>query len=228
MVIMMLVQFWLEFGHRVPSSFILRMQVKVYDLQHEHGADDVLVMGTDGLWDVLSNQEVAEAVTTFLANCDPDDLHRSVAPWSFLRCRCRFVMSILSWRFCDSDHLFQCLWQLTPNQRVTCISSFAVGSSVIQVYNGSAGSGHASAWHAAGQRLEDHQWASGLRRWHLSVHHTADVRQPPALRTSQEPGWFKYTKGAFAFKPTGLICPLSVSFVPLAHFSFFPRQRMFL
>lgn len=56
------------------------MQVKVYNLtQYEHGADDVLVMGTDGLWDVLSNQEVAEAVTTFLANCDPDDLHRSAA-----------------------------------------------------------------------------------------------------------------------------------------------------
>lgn len=53
------------------------LQVKVYNLmQYEHGADDVLVMGTDGLWDVLSNQEVAEAVTTFLANCDPDDLHR--------------------------------------------------------------------------------------------------------------------------------------------------------
>lgn len=55
-------------------------QVKVYNLtQYEHWADDVLVMGTDGLWDVLSNQEVAEAVTTFLANCDPDDLHRSAA-----------------------------------------------------------------------------------------------------------------------------------------------------
>lgn len=54
--------------------------MKIYNLaQYEHGADDVLVMGTDGLWDVLSNQEVAEAVTTFLANCDPDDLHRCVA-----------------------------------------------------------------------------------------------------------------------------------------------------
>lgn len=61
------------------------MQVKVYNLtQYEHGADDVLVMGTDGLWDVLSNQEVAEAVTTFLANCDPDDLHRSAAFFLFL------------------------------------------------------------------------------------------------------------------------------------------------
>lgn len=54
-------------------------QVKVYNLtQYEHGADDVLVMGTDGLWDVLSNQEVAEVVTTFLSNCDPDDLYRCV------------------------------------------------------------------------------------------------------------------------------------------------------
>lgn len=58
--------------------------MKVYNLtQYEHGADDVLVMGTDGLWDVLSNQEVAEAVTTFLANCDPDDLHRSAFFFSF-------------------------------------------------------------------------------------------------------------------------------------------------
>lgn len=60
-------------------------QVQVYNLmQYEHGADDVLVMGTDGLWDVLSNQEVAETVTTFLANCDPDDLHRSVLFFFFL------------------------------------------------------------------------------------------------------------------------------------------------
>lgn len=52
-------------------------QVKVYNLtQHEHGTDDVMVMGTDGLWDVLTNEEVAEAVSTFLSNCDPDDLHR--------------------------------------------------------------------------------------------------------------------------------------------------------
>lgn len=62
------------------------LQVKVYPLsQHEHGADDVLVLGTDGLWDVLSNQEVAEAVTGFLANCDPDDHHRHVHSSSSVR-----------------------------------------------------------------------------------------------------------------------------------------------
>lgn len=61
----------------MQSYHPLLFQVKVYNLTHyEHGADDVLVMGTDGLWDVLSNQEVAEAVTTFLSNCDPDDLYR--------------------------------------------------------------------------------------------------------------------------------------------------------
>lgn len=49
----------------------------MYNLnQYEHGADDVLVMGTDGLWDVLSNKEVNESVSTFLANCDPDDINR--------------------------------------------------------------------------------------------------------------------------------------------------------
>ncbi|XP_064140009.1 protein phosphatase 1H isoform X2 [Loxodonta africana] len=51
--------------------------VRVYDLsKYEHGADDVLILATDGLWDVLSNEEVAEAITQFLPNCDPDDPHR--------------------------------------------------------------------------------------------------------------------------------------------------------
>ncbi|XP_021097187.1 protein phosphatase 1H isoform X2 [Heterocephalus glaber] len=51
-------------------------EVRVYDLyKYDHGADDVLILATDGLWDVLSNEEVAEAVTQFLPNCDPDDPH---------------------------------------------------------------------------------------------------------------------------------------------------------
>ena len=63
----------------LARSFPLRLQVKVYPLvECEHGADDVLVLGTDGLWDVLSNQEASEAITCFLANCDPDDQHRHV------------------------------------------------------------------------------------------------------------------------------------------------------
>lgn len=38
----------------------------------------MLVLATDGLWDVLANEEVAEAITQFLPNCDPDDPHRFV------------------------------------------------------------------------------------------------------------------------------------------------------
>lgn len=71
------------------------LQVRVYPLgQYEHGADDVLVLGTDGLWDVLSNQEVAEAVTCFLANCDPDDQHRHV--YSSHSCRHQSGLNFLS------------------------------------------------------------------------------------------------------------------------------------
>lgn len=64
----------------------------MYNLnQYEHGADDVLVMGTDGLWDVLSNKEVNESVSTFLANCDPDDLYRCVCVQVDLRaCKSTF------------------------------------------------------------------------------------------------------------------------------------------
>ena len=62
-------------NQRCSRSF----QVRVYDLsKYEHGADDVLSLATDGLWDVLSNEEVAEAITQFLPNCDPDDPHRFV------------------------------------------------------------------------------------------------------------------------------------------------------
>ncbi|XP_077566087.1 protein phosphatase 1H-like [Stigmatopora nigra] len=74
-------------------------EVKVYNLtQYEHGADDVMVMGTDGLWDVLSNQEVAEAVSTFLANCDPDDLHRYTMAAQDLVMRARGVLRDRGWR----------------------------------------------------------------------------------------------------------------------------------
>lgn len=54
----------------------------MYNLeQFEHGADDVMILATDGLWDVLSNKEVAEAVTSFLGNCDPDNHHRQVVQY---------------------------------------------------------------------------------------------------------------------------------------------------
>ncbi|XP_077373573.1 protein phosphatase 1H isoform X1 [Festucalex cinctus] len=74
-------------------------EVKVYPLaQYEHDADDVLVVGTDGLWDVLSNQEVAEAVTCFLANCDPDDQHRYTMAAQDLVMHARGVLKDGGWR----------------------------------------------------------------------------------------------------------------------------------
>ncbi|KAJ8394002.1 hypothetical protein AAFF_G00055350 [Aldrovandia affinis] len=80
-------------------------EVKVYPLtQYEHGPDDVLVLGTDGLWDVLSNEEVAEAVTGFLANCDPDDLHRYTMAAQDLVMRARGVLRDRGWRI-SNDRL---------------------------------------------------------------------------------------------------------------------------
>ncbi|XP_027007362.2 protein phosphatase 1H-like [Tachysurus fulvidraco] len=77
-------------------------EVRVYNLmQYEHGADDVLVMATDGLWDVLSNEEVAEYVTSFLANCDPDDLHRYTMAAQDVVMRARGVLRDRGWRITD-------------------------------------------------------------------------------------------------------------------------------
>lgn len=46
----------------------------VYNLdENKHGPDDVLVMGTDGLWDVTTDREVADAVSAYLSCCDPSD-----------------------------------------------------------------------------------------------------------------------------------------------------------
>uniref|UniRef100_A0A3B5M8N5 PPM-type phosphatase domain-containing protein n=1 Tax=Xiphophorus couchianus TaxID=32473 RepID=A0A3B5M8N5_9TELE len=74
-------------------------EVRVYNLtQHEHGTDDVMVMGTDGLWDVLTNEEVTEAVSTFLSNCDPDDLHRYTMAAQDLVMRARGVLRDRGWR----------------------------------------------------------------------------------------------------------------------------------
>lgn len=41
--------------------------------EYEHGPDDVLVMGTDGLWDVTTDREVADTVSGFLSCCEPTD-----------------------------------------------------------------------------------------------------------------------------------------------------------
>lgn len=52
-------------------------QVRVYDLtQYEHCPDDVLVLGTDGLWDVTDDCEVAATVDRVLSAYEPNDPSR--------------------------------------------------------------------------------------------------------------------------------------------------------
>uniref|UniRef100_A0A8C5MI99 Protein phosphatase, Mg2+/Mn2+ dependent 1J n=1 Tax=Leptobrachium leishanense TaxID=445787 RepID=A0A8C5MI99_9ANUR len=51
--------------------------VRVYDLtKFEHDANDVLVMGTDGLWDVIKDEEVADTVQTIFASHDNKQQNR--------------------------------------------------------------------------------------------------------------------------------------------------------
>lgn len=58
----------------MAQKYVFLSQVKVYNAEeHKHGPDDVLVMGTDGLWDVTTDREVADAVSAYLSCCDPSD-----------------------------------------------------------------------------------------------------------------------------------------------------------
>uniref|UniRef100_A0A2K5D855 Protein phosphatase, Mg2+/Mn2+ dependent 1J n=1 Tax=Aotus nancymaae TaxID=37293 RepID=A0A2K5D855_AOTNA len=55
-------------------------EVRVYDLtQYEHCPDDVLVLGTDGLWDVTTDCEVAATVDRVLSAYEPNDHSRYTA-----------------------------------------------------------------------------------------------------------------------------------------------------
>lgn len=56
------------------ASCPVSCQVRVYDLtQYEHCPDDVLVLGTDGLWDVTNDKEVAGVVMEVLMSYEPND-----------------------------------------------------------------------------------------------------------------------------------------------------------
>ncbi|XP_069760298.1 protein phosphatase 1H isoform X1 [Narcine bancroftii] len=84
---------------RIKPFLSCTPEVRVYDYtQHEHDADDTLVLATDGLWDVLSNKEVAEAITSFLANCASDDPHRYTLAAQDLVMRARGVLKDRGWR----------------------------------------------------------------------------------------------------------------------------------
>jgi protein phosphatase 1H len=52
-------------------------QVQVLDIQEEHIKDsDVLIMGTDGLWDVTSNEKAVEIVQRSLDHFPANDKSR--------------------------------------------------------------------------------------------------------------------------------------------------------
>uniref|UniRef100_UPI00398EAB5B protein phosphatase 1H-like isoform X2 n=1 Tax=Pristiophorus japonicus TaxID=55135 RepID=UPI00398EAB5B len=80
-------------------------EVKVYDVtKYEHGVDDVLVLGTDGLWDVISDREVADAVTRVLSNCEPDNPSRFTLAAEDLVMRSRGILKERGWRL-SNDRL---------------------------------------------------------------------------------------------------------------------------
>lgn len=54
--------------------FAYIFQVRVIDLtEHQWTADDVLILGTDGLWDVISNEEAVNIIKTEFSSCNKND-----------------------------------------------------------------------------------------------------------------------------------------------------------
>uniref|UniRef100_UPI00398E4C03 protein phosphatase 1H n=1 Tax=Pristiophorus japonicus TaxID=55135 RepID=UPI00398E4C03 len=100
-------------------------EVRVYDAsEHDHEADDVLILATDGLWDVLSNKEVSEAITSFLSNCDPDDPHRYTLAAQDLVMRARGVLKDRGWRISNDrlgsgDDISVYIIPLLPGNKLT-------------------------------------------------------------------------------------------------------------
>ncbi|KAG9485557.1 protein phosphatase 1J [Eleutherodactylus coqui] len=74
-------------------------EVKVYDLAAwDHNADDVMVMGTDGLWDVITDREVADIIHRVFASHGTDQPNRYNLAAQELVLRTRGVRKESSWR----------------------------------------------------------------------------------------------------------------------------------
>ncbi|XP_061487976.1 protein phosphatase 1J isoform X2 [Rhineura floridana] len=77
-------------------------EVRIYDLtQYEHCPDDVLVLGTDGLWDVTSDQEVANVVFDVLMCYEPNDPCRYTMVAQELVVRSRGILKDRGWRLAN-------------------------------------------------------------------------------------------------------------------------------
>ncbi|XP_030044340.1 protein phosphatase 1J-like, partial [Microcaecilia unicolor] len=77
-------------------------EVRVYDLmQYKHQPDDVMVMGTDGLWDVVNDQEVADIVRTILSDYKPNHPSRFTKVAQELVSRSRGVLKERGWRMAN-------------------------------------------------------------------------------------------------------------------------------
>ncbi|XP_068946454.1 protein phosphatase 1J isoform X2 [Petaurus breviceps papuanus] len=74
-------------------------EVQVYDLtQYEHCPDDVLILGTDGLWDVSSDKDVAATVDKVLSSYEPNDPSRYTALAQALVLGARGISREQGWR----------------------------------------------------------------------------------------------------------------------------------
>ncbi|XP_061869504.1 protein phosphatase 1J isoform X2 [Colius striatus] len=77
-------------------------EVRVYDLtQYEHCPDDVLVLGTDGLWDVTNDKEVAGVVMEVLTSYEPNDPCRYTMVAQELVVRSRGMLKERGWRLAN-------------------------------------------------------------------------------------------------------------------------------
>ncbi|XP_071810104.1 protein phosphatase 1H-like [Asterias amurensis] len=77
-------------------------EVRVYDLfDQDHSENDVLVMATDGLWDILSNEKVFEIVREVLQSFPPGDYKRYASAGQELIMAARGILKTNGWRTKD-------------------------------------------------------------------------------------------------------------------------------
>ncbi|KAI0226737.1 Protein phosphatase 1H [Lamellibrachia satsuma] len=115
---------------RLMATIGVTRGVKVYDLTAEtHGPNDVLVLGTDGLWDVMTNEHVQETVQQNLELLDDSDKLRYTSAAFELVLAARGIQEGGSWLLRDGSQasndditafvipLRSCVQRLSPAPR---------------------------------------------------------------------------------------------------------------